>query len=310
MPLTPIAFGLLVLGTVIAKAASSGNDDDRSPLPRPQRQRRRPMEDMGLPPDDELTKLADFYLTKAAQLWPEMAKAGLLPKPAAGVLQEMVDDFKVRHRTGKVNPKLLESFRKLVKKFGVAYPRYSDDNSDPKSIVDQMREILEGAKAQSRFIPWTYLFADYARSALHGRRQGYDSLMKIIKSKDHSVETVFIHEFMRGNRNEDEAWKLAGTCKRLNVRLVGVSDSFNLDSGDWDTQVRFYNLFTHMETKYKRIRVRRGMRGAAMENRSLGKMPLGYTRRAKLDANGGIIRGSDDKPVYERCIDPVTRKDA
>jgi hypothetical protein len=88
--------------------------------------------------------------------------------------------------------------------------------------------------------------------------------------------------------------------------LIGVSDGFHIDDEDWDVKLRFYNLITQTELKYKRQRVRRGMRGVAGENRTLGIPPLGYTRRVKREANGYIERRPNGTPKTELCIDPET----
>jgi DNA invertase Pin-like site-specific DNA recombinase len=128
-----------------------------------------------------------------------------------------------------------------------------------------------------------------------------------LKWKENRASVLYIDEFMRGMRDDADAWRLAGLCKRLNIRLVGVSDGFHLDDEDWDTKVRFYNLVTHMETKYKQQRVRRGMAGAATSNRVIGKLPLGYTRRVLRDSVGRILMNGKDQPLHERCIDSETK---
>lgn len=127
------------LSAVIGRRTNDADgEDDRAPLPRAKRRRRGRKEDQGLAPDDELAKLARFYLTYTKKLWPELAKAGLISEPSDITIQEMVDDFKARHRTGKVDSSGLKPFRRIVEKLAALYPRYSDHNSQPNSISDQM----------------------------------------------------------------------------------------------------------------------------------------------------------------------------
>lgn len=127
------------LSAVIGRRTNDADgEDDRAPLPRAKRRRRGRKEDLGLAPDDELAKLARFYLTYTKKLWPELAKAGLISEPSDITIQEMVDDFKARHRTGKVDSSGLKPFRRIVEKLAALYPRYSDHNSQPNSISDQM----------------------------------------------------------------------------------------------------------------------------------------------------------------------------
>ncbi len=194
-------------------------------------------------------------------------------------------------------------------KLAAVYPRYSDDNSQPKSISDQARGALNRAKEQGRFIPWCYAFADYARSATYGIRQGYSSLLKVTQHKDHEIDTIYIDEFRRASRDDQEWWRFAGMCKNLGIRLFGASDGFHLDDDAWEERVGFYNLIVKMEAKAKRQAVRRGMRGAAQRSTCRGKLPLGFTKQAVRDESGRVARRVDGRPYNEPCIDPVTSRD-
>src|SRR5262249_24073560 len=155
--------------TISVKAGGSNGDEQRR-LPRPPRQRRRRSEDRGLPPDAEIAKLAAAYLERQRRHWPELVTAGLLPDPTPAVIEEMVRDFKGRHRTGIGPVAAVIAFAVLVKKFGGSYSRYSCDNSKPTSNVDQTCKNLDKAAQEKRFIPWLYVFCDYSVSGLVGSR--------------------------------------------------------------------------------------------------------------------------------------------
>jgi hypothetical protein len=75
---------------------------DFGPLPRPKSRRMRAKVDRGLPPDEELAKLAREYLERQHKLWPNLVAMGLLPKVDPEVIRSMVEDFKQRHRSAKV----------------------------------------------------------------------------------------------------------------------------------------------------------------------------------------------------------------
>ena len=124
------------------------------PLPRPQRRPRRARADRGLPPDEDLAILARAYLERQRKHWPGMVQAGLLPEPTDQVIREMVEDFKDRHRTGKVDAHTVRVLAKFCEKFAGNYNRFSCDNSSPLSIIDQMVNALDKAQAENRFIPW------------------------------------------------------------------------------------------------------------------------------------------------------------
>lgn len=278
-----------------------------APLPRPQRRKRRSTADRGLPPDEDLAGLATAYLERQRQGWPAIVKAGLLPEMQLNVIAEMVDSFKQRHRSGKVDVEAVRPFLQYAK-LGGDYNRYSCENSNPHSILDQMVKALDKARAEDRFIPWEYLFADYSVTGLDATRQGYSSYKAVLEDPTHFIETTYIDDFSRASRAELEWWKLAALTKRLQKRLIGASDGFDLSRPESDVMITIYGLVSRLFIKGLREKVRRGMRGAARRKTILGKLSLGFTRRAKLNADGAAICGPDGTPVYERCIDPDTAK--
>ncbi len=122
---------------------------ERDVLPRALRRHRRAKADRGLPPDQELKNLATAYLEQQRKLWPELAESGVLPEPSEAVIGAMLDDFKARHRGGavaKIDPRLKSP------KAGGCYARYSSENSNPKSIIDQMVNCLRKARDEGHFI--------------------------------------------------------------------------------------------------------------------------------------------------------------
>jgi hypothetical protein len=44
----------------------------------------------------------------------------------------------------------------------IAYLRYSDENSNPRSLAQQLDNILERARRDGKFIPWEFVCADAA----------------------------------------------------------------------------------------------------------------------------------------------------
>lgn len=291
--------------------AMSGNQtpqtDGDAPLPRPKRRPRRAKADRGLPPDEELAKLAAAYLERQRKRWPGLVDAGLLPGPCEAVINGMVENFKERHRTGKVDFEPIRGFLEHCKQLGGAYERYSCDNSSPTSIVDQMVNILDKAHTEGRFIPWQYLFADYSITGLDPSRQGYSSYKAVLADEKHAVETSYIDDFSRASRDELEWWKLAALSKRLRKRMIGASDGFNLSDQNSDILITMFGLVSRLFIKGLREKVRRGMKGAARRGTCLGKLSLGFTRRVHRDPGGNIVRGPDGLPLYETCFDPATQ---
>jgi DNA invertase Pin-like site-specific DNA recombinase len=277
-------------------------------LPRPERRRKRAKTDRGLPPDEELAKLAKAYLERQRKHWPQIVEAGLLPDATDNVIRQMVEDFKQRHRTGKVDVEAVRPFLRFGQKLAGSYNRFSCDNSSPTSALDQMVNALDKARGEARFVPWQYVFCDYAVTGLDAGRQGYMSYKAVLAEKDQLIETNYIDDFTRASRDELEWWKLAALSKRLSKRMIGSSDGFDLSSPDWDLKITIYGLLSRLFIKSLREKVRRGMRGAARRGTNLGKLPLGFTRRAHRDEHGREVLDRDGLPIYEPCIDPATQE--
>lgn len=279
-----------------------------APLPRSRRQRRRARADRGLPPESDLVSLATTYLERQRRLWPKVVEAGLLPEPSESVIGAMVADFKHRHRTGKVDFEQVQPYARIVSKLAGNYDRYSCDNSNPTSNLDQMVRALDKAHGESRFIPWAYTFCDYSVSGLDASRQGYTSYKTVLADSKQLIETTYIDDFTRASRDEIEWWRLAAMSKRCQKRLIGASDGFDLSNPNSDLLITMFGLVSRLFIKSLREKVRRGMRGAARRGTVLGKLPLGFTRKVHRDKNGNVVHRPDGRPRYKPCIDPETQK--
>ena len=198
------------LALSISEKTEPKNDTD-VPLPRPKRRPRRAKADRGLPPDEELARLANAYLEQQRKHWPEIVQAGRLPEPTDDTIRQMVGDFKNRHRGGKIDPSPLLVFLKYATKLGGNYNRFSCDNSSPLSIIDQMVNALSKACTEKRFVPWSYIFCDYSVTGLDASRQGYTSYKTLLADKEHPLDCTYIDDFSRASRDSMEWWKL-GHC--------------------------------------------------------------------------------------------------
>lgn len=144
----------------------------------------------GSPPDEELAKLAVAYCERQRKRWPKLVEAGLLAKPTDPVIRRMVEDFKTLHRTGRVDVEGVRTFVKCAKLAG-SYSRFSCDNSDPTSALDQMINGLDKGRQEDRFIPWAYVFCDYSVTGLDPSRQGYSSYKSVLDDENHFIETTY-----------------------------------------------------------------------------------------------------------------------
>jgi len=289
----------------VAETPSSLPAND-SPLPRSIRKPRRDKADRGLPPDKELADLATEYLRVQTKLWPKLVEARLVPTIDEAVIGQMVADFKDRHRGGELDAEALRPFLKYADKLAGDYSRYSCDNSNPKSIIDQLVNALEKARQESRFIPWQYVYADYSVSGLNPSRQGYSAYKAVLQAKNQLIETTYIDDFTRASRDEVEWWRLAYLSRRLQKRMIGAGDGFDLSSPNCEMMIALYALLSRMFIKSLREKVVRGMRGAARRGGCLGKLSLGFTRLARRDEQGNVVRDKEGNPEYVPCKDPQT----
>jgi DNA invertase Pin-like site-specific DNA recombinase len=282
--------------------------EQSSLLPRPVRRRHRAKADRGLPSDKELTRLAEDYLKFQRSHWPQFVEAGFLPAAESAVISTMVEDFKLRHRGGRVDPRPLQALLKLCPRFAGNYNRYSCDNSKPTSIVDQMIRCLDKALKEQRFVPWAYVYADYSITGLTSSRLGYSAYKRLLSEKEQQIETTYVDDFTRASREELEWWKLASLSKRVGKRMIGASDGFDLSAQDWDIKITIYGLLSRLFIKSTREKVRRGMQGAARRRTCIGKLSLGFARCAKRDDAGNVVHDADGQPLNIRCIDPETSR--
>lgn len=302
--LSPFLYcGLFALGMVLSARGETANDGR---LPRTKRRRQKAREDRGLPPDDEIKRLARAYVERQAKHWPKLLEAGVVVASDEAIA-EMVEDFKHRHRTGQCDPKAVEPITAYVIKLGGSYNRFSCDNSSPNSAVDQLVNAMDKAKDEERFIPWAYVYCDYAVTGLDAGRQGYTSYKAIVASPEHLIDTTYIDDFTRASRDELEWWRLAALSKKHGKRMVGASDGFNLSDPNWDIWITIFGLLSRLFIKGLREKVLRGMRGSRRrDGRCLGKLPLGFTRQKVRDPNGNTVLRANGRPCHEICVDPET----
>ncbi len=56
---------------------------------------------------------------------------------------------------------------------GLGYVRFSDEGSNPRSLDQQLNNVLQRARRDDVFIPWHYVCAGYAVSGTLACRRSY-----------------------------------------------------------------------------------------------------------------------------------------
>lgn len=146
--------------------SASGVISARRPLRKPQ--------DRGLPSHADLVKLAKAFLDHQHSHWEELASQGHLPPNTPEHTEQMATDYTARFRSGHIQhpefgSKGLYSWRAVA----ACYLRYSCENSNPRSLDDQLAHVLKAARAAGHFIPWDYVLADSSISGTIAVRKGY-----------------------------------------------------------------------------------------------------------------------------------------
>lgn len=121
-------------------------------------------EDKGLPDEKSRRDLARTYLEVQGRLWPDLVVLGLLPPPDEENVNRLAEQFTGRFLSATVRVFQASLIDRPWNELAEAYLRYSCDNSNPRSLDQQLVNILEHAARDRVFIPWEYVFADAAIS--------------------------------------------------------------------------------------------------------------------------------------------------
>ena len=98
------------------------------------------------------------------RLWPDLTGTAAVPAADPATIAAMADDFERRFRQQHA-----EAFRPSGTPIAwialaVAYLRFSDENSNPRSLDQQLLNVLNRARRDGVFVPWHYVLADAAVS--------------------------------------------------------------------------------------------------------------------------------------------------
>ena len=130
---------------IISNAGGAGSfsfDDSFSPsLPSSGRGRVRSA-DFGLPERTGLLDLARTYLETQARLWSELVGTAAVPTADPATIAAMADDFERRFRQQAADVFQPGAVPRIWTDLGLAYLRFSDENSNPRSLDQQLLNVL------------------------------------------------------------------------------------------------------------------------------------------------------------------------
>jgi len=285
-------------------------EDDTRPLQ--ERKRRKPQrekQDQGLADRTAIEALYKAYRGIIDAQWPQLVGTELLPPLTDETISQAVDQYEQRHRTGRVDHEAVEQKLKAlgVRTAGMIYPRFSCDQSQDTSVEDQTVECLRRSKSDGVFVPFEFVFPDFALSGLTERRPGYRCARQALETTGPVVKFLYISEFSRASRNTAE-WDNLFFLSRANQKaLIGALDGFDSRAEDAEERIAT-GSFANRQEKNRRVQaIQRGRKGALRRGTSLGAPPIGFTLRQAVDAQGELRFKKNRLPIHEWVIDPLTK---
>jgi len=107
----------------------------------------------GLPERDGLIDLACTDLDAQSRLWPELGGTSAVPVAMPATVEPMADDFERRFRQQHAEVFRPHGTPKMWADLGIAYLRFSDEGSNPRSLDQQLNNVLNRARRDGTFIP-------------------------------------------------------------------------------------------------------------------------------------------------------------
>jgi hypothetical protein len=87
-----------------------------------------------------------------------------VPAAEPATIAAMADDFERRFRQQHAEVFRTGGTPQVWLALAVAYLRFSDENSNPRSLDQQLLNVLNRARRDGVFVPWHYVLADAAVS--------------------------------------------------------------------------------------------------------------------------------------------------
>ena len=267
-------------------AGPAGNVSSYSP---PGRGRARSV-DFGLPGRTGLLDLARTYLEVQARLWPELVGTAAVPAADAATIAAMADDFERRFRQQHSEVFRPGDTPHVWIALAVAYLRFSDENSNPRSLDQQLLNVLNRARRDGVFVPWHYVLADAAVSGTLACRRGYTLAKMLVEQRAESgVSWFLIDDLSRMSRNTIESLRLGELAAETGVRVIGASDGFDSDNPQSSLLLPVLGSMNEAFITQLRSKVKRGMDDAFRRGDNVQPPGVGYRLVDAKDADGNLV---------------------
>ncbi len=169
------------------------------------------------------------------------------------------------------------------------YLRFSCDNSNPRSLAQQLRNCLERAHRDGLFVPWALVFADAAVTGTHANRRGYQMSRLVMDGEQEVAGVLVIDEIGRASRDAVEALELGRSIERTARRLLGASDGFDSATAQSRMMLGIFAMLHEWFVDQLRHKVARAMRDAFQRGDVVGTAGFGYVMEKLTDADGNVV---------------------
>ncbi len=246
--------------------------------------------DFGLPGRTGLLDLARTYLEVQARLWPELVGTAAVPAADAATIAAMADGFERRFRQQHSEVFRPGDTPHVWIALAVAYLRFSDENSNPRSLDQQLLNVLNRARRDGVFVPWHYVLADAAVSGTLACRRGYTLAKMLVEQRAESgVSWFLIDDLSRMSRNTIESLRLGELAAETGVRVIGASDGFDSDNPQSSLLLPVLGSMNEAFITQLRSKVKRGMDDAFRRGDNVQPPGVGYRLVDAKDADGNLV---------------------
>jgi site-specific DNA recombinase len=279
---------------IISNAGGAGGfsfDDSSNPNSQPPTGRGRVRgDDFGLPERAGLIDLARTYLDAQARLWPELVGTPAVPVAMPATVEPMADDFERRFRQQHAEVFRPHGTPKVWADLGIAYLRFSDEGSNPRSLDQQLNNVLNRARRDGIFIPWQYVCADAAVSGTLSCRRGYAIAKMLVERRTETGAAWFvIDDLSRMSRNTIESLRLGELAADTGVRVIGASDGFDSAGQQSKIILPMMSSFHEVFIDQLKSKVHRGMDDAFLRGENIQPPGVGYRMVPVTHPDGSLM---------------------
>ncbi len=254
----------------------------------------------GMPTTQSIRDCLIVWLKYAKENCPDLVP--LLDADPDERVEAMVEDFEDRYlgESGTIR------FPVPPNDAGGGYLRYSDPNSNPRSLPQQLGICLERAVRDGVTMPWPHVFADGAITGKIAARTGYRQLKQAIEKR--VCRRLYVDDSARLGRDQAEAHLFKRLLDASGCVLITIGNGIDTSQQSAVLHYAISAAIDEQESRNKSHRVKRGMRDAFLQGCIVNSPCLGHRDVPLLDVNGEVVINHKGRVEKQRVIDDAAAK--